>query len=121
MCKICTEKIENSHHLIFECVNVQHTWKIVSNIFGFDVKWKHIVIGFYSVRNETTAMYNLLLSFVALKIYKYKMFCRLENIVETSEGIVCNLKLCIQKYLEILHCIGNTRYYSFFKTLLDKL
>lgn len=61
MCKICTEKVENSHHLIFECVNVQHTWKIVSNLLGFDVKWKHIVIGFYSVRNETTAMYNLLL------------------------------------------------------------
>ena len=56
MCKICTEKVENSHHLNFECVNVQHTWKIVCSIFGFDVKWKHIVIGFYSVRNETTAM-----------------------------------------------------------------
>lgn len=81
--------------LIFECLKVQHTWKIVRNIFGFDVKWKQIVIGFYSVRNETTAMYNLLSSFVALKIYKYKMLYRLENIVETSKGIVCNLKLCI--------------------------
>lgn len=107
--------------LIFECVKVQHTWKIVRNIFGFDVKWKQIVIGFYSVRNETTAMYNLLSSFVALKIYKYKMLYRLENIVETSKGIVCNLKLCIHKYLQILHCIGNSRYYSFFKRLLDKL
>lgn len=49
------------------------------------------------------------------------MFCRIENTVETSEGIVCNLKLCIQKYLDILHCIGNTRHYAFFKTFLVKL
>lgn len=44
------------------------------------------------------------------KIECYNKNWRLQNIVETSEGIVCNLKLCIQKYLEIL-----------FKTLLDKL
>lgn len=55
-------------------MNVQHTWTIVSNHFGFDVKQKHIVIGFYSVRNKTTAIYNLLLSVVTLKIYKNKMF-----------------------------------------------
>lgn len=46
MCKICTEKVEHSHHFIFECVNVQHTWILVSNIFGFDFKWKHLVLGF---------------------------------------------------------------------------
>lgn len=47
MCKIYTEKVENSHHLIFVCVNVQHIFKLVGNILGFDVNWKHIVIGFY--------------------------------------------------------------------------
>lgn len=48
MCKICTEKFENSNHLIFECVNVQHTWKILSNIFGFDVNESRIFTPYYS-------------------------------------------------------------------------
>lgn len=57
ICKICTGKVENSHHLIFKSVNVQHTWERVN--FGVLISnGNHIIISIYSVRIETTAMYN---------------------------------------------------------------
>jgi hypothetical protein len=56
MCKTCNNEIENSKHVIFECRNVQFIWKSVCNYIGFNIKWKHIVVGFFSVRNETTAV-----------------------------------------------------------------
>ena len=113
MCKTCKEEIENSKHLILDCRNVQFIWKLVSNYVGFNIKWKHIVVGFFSVRNETTVVLNLLLSFVALKIYKYKMFCRLENKEETSEGLLNNLKSAISQYSETLSATQNTKQSSF--------
>jgi hypothetical protein len=121
MCKTCNNEIENSKHLIFECRNVQFIWKSVSNYMGFNIQWKHIVVGFFSVRSETTVVFNLLLSFVALKIYKYKMFCRLENKEETSQALLYNLKSCISQYSETLSATQNTKHSSFFKKLLLKL
>lgn len=43
------------------------------NCFVFYAKWKHIVTGGF-LRNEITAMYNLLLFYDALKIYKLTCF-----------------------------------------------
>lgn len=60
MLKICTEKFKHLHYLILKCVNVQHTWKIVSNLLSFGVKWKQTVLGSHSIRNETTARHGLL-------------------------------------------------------------
>lgn len=61
----------NLQHFIFDCVNVEIAWKIESDFMEFDVKWKHVV-RIFSVRNETTAVFNLHLSFIDLKIYKDK-------------------------------------------------
>ena len=44
-------QVENTRHLIFECENVQTLWKNISNYIGFDVKWKHLIFCFYSLRN----------------------------------------------------------------------
>ena len=93
LCKGCPQ-VENTRHLIFECKNVKNLWKNISNYIGFEVKWKHVLFGFYSVQNDTTYLYNLLLSFVALKIYKYKMYCRLEKNIISYEGILFHLKSC---------------------------
>ena len=106
----------------FECENVQTLWNI-SNYIGFDVKWKNVIFGFYSVQNKTTFLYNLLLSFVALKIYKYNMYCKLEKNVESYEGILFHLKSCfkLQDYSDILSFSENKTYSSFFKKLNTKL
>lgn len=74
----------------------------MSNIFGFDVKWKYIVIGFYFVRNEIIVMYNLFLFFVVLKIYKYKMFCRLESFDEIEYNLRNYVKKCIIFWINVL-------------------
>ena len=107
----------NTRHHIFECENLQTLWKNISNYMyiGFDVRWKHLIFCFYSVQNNTTFLYNLLLSFVVLKIYKYKMYCRLEKIDESYEGILFHLKSCLQDCSIILSVSENKTYSSFFK------
>ena len=42
--------------------------------------------------NQNTNLLNNFISFIALKIYKYKMFCRIENIQETEASLINNVK-----------------------------
>ena len=58
------------------------------------IKWKHVVIGFYFELNQNTNLLNNFISFVALKIFKYKMFCRIENLQETEFYLTNNVKKC---------------------------
>jgi predicted RNA-binding Zn-ribbon protein involved in translation (DUF1610 family) len=69
MCKTCNNEIENSKHLIFECRNVQFIWKSVSNNIGFNIKWKHIVVGFFSVRNKNIAVLKGIVSKLTIKFW----------------------------------------------------
>lgn len=46
----------------------------ISCIVDLEISWKHVVIGFYENSKFLNAM-DILISFVALKIYKYKMKC----------------------------------------------
>ena len=46
-CTHC-KQIETIKHLIYECDNVKNIWNIVSSYLSFEVKWKHIVVGFFS-------------------------------------------------------------------------
>ena len=41
--------------------------------FSFQIEWKHIVVGFYSVENDKIKTLNLFISYVANRIYKYEM------------------------------------------------
>ena len=84
--------IENTRHLIFECANVQNIWKILGVIINFDIQWKHVVIGFCLESNEKVSILNNIMSFIACRIYKFKMFCRLESIDETEYAIRYNLR-----------------------------
>lgn len=52
---------------------------------------------------KKTRLFNSLISFVALKIYKYKMFCRLESLDETEYNLInyvnkCTTVLKLSKY-----------------------
>ena len=67
------DTIENTKHLIFECVNIQNIWKILSAAIRFDIQWKHIVIGFFLEYNEKVSIFNNIISFIACRIYKYKI------------------------------------------------
>ena len=91
-CNTCPGIIENTRHLIFECANVQNIWKILGVIINFDIQWKHVVIGFCLESNEKVSILNNIMSFIACRIYKFKMFCRLESIDETEYAIRYNLR-----------------------------
>ena len=54
-------------------------WNVFNKILKFDASWKHTV-RFYHEMNEKkpTNIYQLI-SFLALRIYEYKMWCRIEK------------------------------------------
>ena len=82
-CKSCISQIENTKHFIFECINVQNIWKVASRYLNFDILWKHIVVGFYLDKSETTKINNSFISNIAYRIYISKMYYRIEQIDET--------------------------------------
>lgn len=53
-CRMCN-KMETSYHLIYECKNVLLIWRLLSEFLSFDVKWKHIIKGFYLENNRRSA------------------------------------------------------------------
>ena len=65
--------------LQYEVQNVKEMWNVSNKILKFDVSWKHIVVGFYHKMNEQTIIFNNLISFLALRIYKYTIWCRIEE------------------------------------------
>ena len=92
LCPHCKECVETNKHLLYECQNVKKIWKMVGEIVKFEVSWKVITVGFYNETNEKTILLNNLVSFIALRIYKYKMWCRIEETIESSDKISCHLK-----------------------------
>lgn len=64
MCKKKTSK-----HLIYEFKNVLRIWRLLGKHLSFDIKWKHITVGFYLGNNKTkSATLNCVISFIAIKI-----------------------------------------------------
>ena len=49
-------------------------------LLNFDILWRHIVVGFYLDRSETTKIYNSCISYIAYKIYQSKIYRRIEHI-----------------------------------------
>ena len=82
-CNICLI-IEPSKHLIFECENVTDILNALGNYLKTNVKWKHVIVGFNYEGNRKVITLNSLISYVAYRIYKYKMYCRLQCLDETN-------------------------------------
>lgn len=49
------------------------------------IKWKLVIIGFYNENNPKVLFYNTIISYLAFKIYKFKMGCRMKN--ESQDGL----------------------------------
>lgn len=94
--------MEISYYLIYECKNVLLIWRLLSEFFFFDVKWKYIIIGFYLENNRKIVILNFLIFLIVLRIYKYKMYCRLEKIDENEEGFKMYIKLFLLNYVFVL-------------------
>ena len=75
-CENCNHDVENVQHLIFDCENVREIWYKIGVILDFSIQWRHILLGFFSESSNRISFVNELISFIAFKIYKYKMTCR---------------------------------------------
>lgn len=74
-------------HLIFECDNVKEIWSKLCTTLHLDIMWKHVIIGFYYENNLKVQFLNNIISYVAYRIYKFKMLCRFEEKNETSQSL----------------------------------
>ena len=122
-CNSCPNDTENSKHLILDCSNVIDVWNLVSSLLKFKISWKHIVIGFYEETNNKTSALNTLISFIAYRIYKFKMLCRLNDKNETQERIKQHIKYELLTYHKVLQkCnIYNPKYIEIILEISNKL
>ena len=115
------DTLETCEHLIYNCSNVQSLWKLLSLYLNFDVKWKHIAVGFYFEKNRKTLDLNFIISFIAFRIYKYKMYCRLEKKDENEFEIRNHVKLSLAYYSSALSYVRNKKSIQFIQRFVDKL
>ena len=120
-CSTCKTEVENSEHLIFTCNNVKNIWYTLGISLKIDIQWKHIVIGFFHENNIKVKTLNNLISFTAMKIYKFKMVCRLEKTVETSVNIHMNLKKKLIFWLNVLRYSKSNMHTDVIKAFYDLL
>ena len=107
-------------HLIYNCSITKRIWNIVSFTLKFEVEWKHIVLGFYNSKSDYIDFLNYLISFIACKIYKYRMFCRLESLDENTYNITTHLKVSLNLLQRIYH-YKKYRFRNIIKTMTDVL
>lgn len=63
-----------------------------------DIKWKHVIIGFFHELNRKVITLNTLISYVAYRIYEYKMYCRLSSLDKTNYNILYFVLSNLQLY-----------------------
>ena len=106
-CSNCSDMVENTEHLIFKCSNVSRIWNILGLTLKFDISWKHIVLGFYHIDSEYIDSLNFIISYIACRIYKYKIFCRVEMLEETEfnlyNHVQNNMKFLYSVLLKVKH------------------
>ena len=120
-CTSCPHYTEDNKHLILNCIDTYALWSDISVFLKFDITWKTIVIGFYDDVNEKTILLNNLISFIAFRIYKYKMFCRLNDKRVLQTEMRKSLKWCLRNFYFVLLNVDTKRNVSLFKKLSDFL
>lgn len=65
-----------------------------------------------TIQSECTV--NPLLSFIANKIYKHKMYCRFDNTEETNQFLFYAVKDSVFTYSNVLGCMQKTNDENFF-------
>lgn len=95
-------------------------WRKLGSFLLIDIKWKHIILGFYLEQNDKIESLNLLISFIAYKIYKYKMYCRIESLQETEINVCKSVKNALIQYsslLRLMKCDKQRLFSKFADTL----
>ena len=119
-CKICQEN-ENTKHLIFECDNVLEIWNALNVYTKIDIKWKHVLLGFFHEQNRKIVSLNTLISFIAYRIYKYKMYCRVHSLEETNYNILNHVKVSTVFYASVLKSHNSFVDYRIFQNFVKSI
>ena len=99
-------------HLLYDCIHVQFVWKMLSLVLSFNVQLKHVILGYDFEQNSKVCFLNTVISILAFKIYKYKMYCRLQNKVEQESMLVSYIKNNLINNCAILLKLLNTMSYK---------
>jgi hypothetical protein len=93
-CDVCKER-ENIKHMLFDCVKTRDIWKTIGKCFNVNIRWKHIVIGYYDDVNKLGRLLNLLYTYVAYNIFKANNKCKWEqkkySNCNVKRQVICNL------------------------------
>lgn len=76
-------------------------WRLVDEYFVFYIRWKYILVGFYRENDWKSATLDFIISLLARKIYKYKMYCSLEKLDENEESLKAHLKSSLLNYASV--------------------
>lgn len=87
---------------MFDCDNVLEIWNALNVYTKIDIKWKHVLLGFFHEQNKKIVSLNTLISFIAYIIYKYKMYCRVHSLEETNYNILNHVKVSTVFYASVL-------------------
>ena len=86
--------IEDRNTLFFLLYAFLFVWNTLIVILSFYIQWKFVILDF-SFEHELQIMFSqYCYIFLAFKIYKYKMYCRLENKVKVEILFVSYVKKC---------------------------
>jgi hypothetical protein len=69
ICNVCNTN-ENIKHMLYSCCKATDIWDIIAKVVKVDIKWKHIVVGYFFEQNVTTVMLNWIISLSAYSIFK---------------------------------------------------
>ncbi|XP_062574193.1 uncharacterized protein LOC134236030 [Saccostrea cucullata] len=120
-CEFCGNENENIKHLIFDCDNVKGVWQKLNIVMNYDVQWKHIVVGFYLETNSRIRFYNTIISYLAYKIYKFKMKSRIENIIQEKFMLEKSIRYSLEKDINFMLNLSKTCMFKDLVKLLTNL
>jgi hypothetical protein len=89
--------------------------------FDILVSWKTIVVGVYNENNRKARFLNSTISLIACKIYKYKMYCRIENKDEKLQEISIHVRNKLNLYAAVYKKILGKEYCKVLNNIKDNL
>ena len=97
----------------------QEIWKKASECLKFSVSWKTVVVGFYDKVNDKTVLINNSISFIGYRIYKYEMFCKIQNKAESYTDIRKHIKFSLLNNYYVLSKTSWTQNIALFRRWSD--
>ena len=76
-CDVCGE-YESMEHLLYSCYRVRNIWQKLGSEMKFDLKLKHIILGFW-LNSKGMFVRNLIIVIIAYSVHSSWSKCKFEN------------------------------------------